>query len=145
MRARFVAAFIPTFVCFDACVCVPVHCVCVTLFALLCVFILVVLHTYVVGGERAGLMFVCSIRAGIRNIIDEVTGGDKTFPRLKIGIGRPSSPDVPVYEHVLTKFKDDEVAALENDTWHDACDAVRNVLANGLEKAMTAVNNNNKK
>ena len=71
---------------------------------------------------------------------DEVTGGDKTFPRLKGGIGRPPA-DVPVYDHVLTKFKDDEVAALDNATWHDACDAVRNVLANGLEKAMTAVNN----
>ena len=80
------------------------------------------------------------LRAGIRNIIDEVTGGDKTFPRLKVGIGRPPA-DVPVYDHVLTKFKDDEVAALDNATWHDACDAVRNVLANGLEKAMTAVNN----
>ena len=46
-----------------------------------------------------------------------------------------------MYDHVLTRFEEDEVAELDAATWHDACDAVRNVLANGLEKAMTAVNN----
>lgn len=69
-----------------------------------------------------------------------MTGGDKTFPRLKVGIGRPP-PQVPVYDHVLTKFNEEERGALEATTYLDACDAVRSVLANGLEKAMTAVNN----
>ena len=77
---------------------------------------------------------------GIRNIIDKVTGGDKVFPRLKVGIGRPA-PDVPVYDHVLTKFDAEQRTVLESTTFNEACDAVRCVLANGMERAMTEVNN----
>uniref|UniRef100_A0A7S0SKI2 peptidyl-tRNA hydrolase n=1 Tax=Mantoniella antarctica TaxID=81844 RepID=A0A7S0SKI2_9CHLO len=77
---------------------------------------------------------------GIRNIIDEVTGGDKSFARLKVGIGRPP-PDVQIYDHVLTKFSEEERVALEETTYQEACDAVRSVLALGMDKAMTAVNN----
>jgi hypothetical protein len=48
---------------------------------------------------RASIYPSSALPVGIRNIIDEVTGCDtKTFPRLKVGIGRPP-PDVPVYDH----------------------------------------------
>jgi len=80
---------------------------------------------------------------GIRNIIDEVCG-DKVFARVKFGIGRPK-PGVEVYDHVLTKFGDDEATELESKgTWDKACDAVRGVLVNGLDKAMSAVNTEHK-
>lgn len=80
---------------------------------------------------------------GIRNIIDEVCG-DKVFARVKFGIGRPK-PGVEVYDHVLTKFGDDEATELESKgTWAKACDAVRGVLVDGLDKAMSAVNTEHK-
>ena len=61
------------------------------------------------------------------------------FARVKFGIGRPK-PGVEVYDHVLTKFGDDEATELESKgTWAKACDAVRGVLVDGLAKAMSAV------
>ena len=81
---------------------------------------------------------------GIRNIIDEVCG-DKVFARVKFGIGRPK-PGVEVYDHVLTKFGDDEATELESKgTWAKACDAVRGVLVDGLDKAMSAVYTNTRR
>jgi len=77
---------------------------------------------------------------GVRNIIDECPGcSDKTFPRLKIGVGRPTS-GAAVYDHVLTRFDEDDRAVLETKTFPDACDAIRAVLTSGLDRAMTAAN-----
>ena len=77
---------------------------------------------------------------GVRNIIDECPGcSDKTFPRLKIGVGRPTS-GAPVYDHVLTRFDERDRAVLEGKTFPDACDAIRAVLTSGLDRAMTAAN-----
>ena len=77
---------------------------------------------------------------GVRNIIDECPGcSDKTFPRLKVGVGRPKG-DAPVYDHVLTRFDERDRAVLETKTFPDACDAIRGVLTVGLDRAMTAAN-----
>ena len=76
---------------------------------------------------------------GVRNIIDECPGcSDKTFPRLKIGVGRPTN--APVYDHVLTRFDERDRAVLETKTFPDACDAIRAVLTSGVDRAMTAAN-----
>ena len=78
---------------------------------------------------------------GVRNIIDECPGcGDKVFPRLKIGVGRPKT-GVEVYDHVLTRFDPTDRVKLESETFPSACDAIRGVLTQGLDKTMTAVNN----
>ena len=78
---------------------------------------------------------------GVRNIIDEVPGCEgKSFPRLKVGVGRPGG-GVPVYDHVLTRFDENQRAMLEGGTFGEACEAVRGVLTNGMDKTMTAVNN----
>lgn len=78
---------------------------------------------------------------GVRNIIDEVPGCEgKSFPRLKVGVGRPAE-GVPVYDHVLTRFDENQRAMLEGSTFGEACDALRGVLTNGMDKTMTAVNN----
>ena len=77
---------------------------------------------------------------GVRNIIDECPGcADKTFPRLKIGVGRPQG-DTPVYDHVLTRFDEENRSVLESKTFVEACDAIRGVLTLGLDRAMTAAN-----
>ena len=77
---------------------------------------------------------------GVRNIIDEVPGCEaKVFPRLKIGVGRPRD-DVPVYDHVLTRFDATERETLETVTFAEAVDAIEQCLTNGLDRAMTAVN-----
>ena len=78
---------------------------------------------------------------GVRNIIDEVTRGEKTFARVKIGIGRPAA-GVSVIDHVLRRFTVEEREALERgEVMREAGDAVVAVLTDGLEKAMTRVNN----
>ncbi|GLC33765.1 hypothetical protein PLESTB_000113100 [Pleodorina starrii] len=69
---------------------------------------------------------------GLRSIIDRM-GGSQDFPRIKIGIGRPSGP-MPIASYVLQPFSkaerpDIDVAVQESVT------IVKSVLALGLEKA----------
>ena len=46
-----------------------------------------------------------------------------------------------MYDHVLTRFDENQRAMLEGSTFGEACEAVRGVLTNGMDKTMTAVNN----
>ena len=46
-----------------------------------------------------------------------------------------------MYDHVLTRFDENQRAMLEGGTFGEACEAVRGVLTNGMDKTMTAVNN----
>ena len=79
---------------------------------------------------------------GIRNIIDEVCG-DKVFARSSSAWSAETRSRGD--DHVLTKFGDDEATELESKgTWAKACDAVRGVLVDGLDKAMSAVNTEHK-
>ena len=48
-----------------------------------------------------------------------------------------------MYDHVLTRFSAEERARLDA-AMHDACDAVRSVLAVGLDKAMSQHGSNKK-
>jgi len=73
---------------------------------------------------------------GIRSIISSL--GDKGFPRLKIGIGRPKGP-IPVDKYVLSRFDSVEEKALDNllDT---AVDGIVCFIDEGIDSAMNNFN-----
>lgn len=64
--------------------------------------------------------------------------GDPGFPRLRIGIDRPS-PRIDPASYVLTDFKPDE-STLFTEALERATDCVRRFLDAGIEKAMTDCN-----
>lgn len=59
---------------------------------------------------------------GIRSTIDQLD--TKEFPRIRIGVGRPSSP-MPVPDYVLGKFQGEDLAAAKESIQKaaDACEA----------------------
>lgn len=72
---------------------------------------------------------------GMRSIIAHLAGSH-AFPRLKIGIGRPSSPAASISDHVLGRFvgaEAEEVPAVIAE----AAAAVEAVAALGLEAALS--------
>lgn len=82
------------------------------------------------GGGSAG-------QKGMRSIIDRL--GSETFPRLRIGIGRPPGR-MEAADYVLQKFSrsEAEIAAQMLDR---AVDAVLVYVTAGLDKAMNMYNN----
>lgn len=69
---------------------------------------------------------------GLRSIIDRM-GGTQDFPRLKVGIGRPTGP-MPIASYVLQPFAKDERSVMEVAV-RESCDVVRSVLSLGVERA----------
>jgi PTH1 family peptidyl-tRNA hydrolase len=70
---------------------------------------------------------------GLRSIIDALA--TREFPRLKIGIGRPTTKD-EVTDWVLTRVGPDERAAWDKSI-EDAAMALQKVVERGLATAMT--------
>ncbi|HEV8339349.1 MAG TPA: aminoacyl-tRNA hydrolase [bacterium] len=73
---------------------------------------------------------------GMRSIIE--TLGERAFPRLRIGIGRPPAGVDPA-EYVLSRFSPAEVPAVEAAVERGA-DAVELFIRRGIEAAMNAFN-----
>lgn len=73
---------------------------------------------------------------GVSSLVSELGTGD--FARLRVGIGRPPA-GVPVVEHVLSPFRDDEAEAV-GQAVRLAADAVSAVVEQGIDRAMEAFN-----
>jgi PTH1 family peptidyl-tRNA hydrolase len=73
---------------------------------------------------------------GMRSLIAEL--GTESFPRLRVGIGRPTD-GASVLEHVLSPFRDDEREAARGAVVR-AADAVEAWIADGIERAMERSN-----
>lgn len=73
---------------------------------------------------------------GMRSVIQHL--GTNQFPRLRLGIGRPSGP-MPVEAYVLQKFKPDEWEAMLV-TYQQGVEAVKAILTEGIDKAMSQFN-----
>ena len=73
---------------------------------------------------------------GLRSIIDSLGADD--FPRLRVGVGRPA-PGEDMVGHVLTRFRPEERAAME-EAVQRAADAAACALEFGLDKAMNEYN-----
>ncbi|GBG79859.1 hypothetical protein CBR_g30124 [Chara braunii] len=81
-------------------------------------------------GSAAGHNGMTSVIEGLK--------GSKDFPRLRIGIGRPRG-GIPVEAYVLQKFTQEEREEMDC-TLHEATNAVRAVLVEGIDKAMSLWN-----
>jgi PTH1 family peptidyl-tRNA hydrolase len=76
---------------------------------------------------------------GLRSLITAWGGGD--FPRLRIGIGRPTNSG-HVTGHVLDRFSEEELQLLE-PIMARACDAAAVILTQGLTDGMNRFNDKN--
>jgi PTH1 family peptidyl-tRNA hydrolase len=74
---------------------------------------------------------------GIRSISELL--GTADYARLKLGVGRPTHPEMEVADYVLGKFSVDEQAQL-NDFLNEAGDAMESLIFEGLSKASTKFN-----
>ena len=61
------------------------------------------------------------------------------FPRIKIGVGSPETPDYDLADYVLGKFTKSEVEALIPIAVKTA-EAVGEIIKNGTERAMAKFN-----
>jgi peptidyl-tRNA hydrolase, PTH1 family len=73
---------------------------------------------------------------GMRSIISHLN--TKDFPRIRIGIGRPSAGDDPS-EYVLSKFTKDEARMCEGSLM-SARDAAKMIVTDGIDAAMNEFN-----
>jgi len=74
---------------------------------------------------------------GIKSIIDTVGGG--SFPRIRVGIGRPPHTDIDVSAHVLGRITADEMKFLDPVLSH-AENAAQSILKTGLTLTMNKFN-----
>lgn len=74
---------------------------------------------------------------GIKSISQVL--GTNDYARVRLGVGRPANPNVPVADHVLQKFNDDEMAKLP-EFLNRAVDAVECLIFQGLNKASSLFN-----
>lgn len=79
---------------------------------------------------------------GMRSIIEHFSG-KSDFPRLRIGIGRPTNNRIPIVKHVLQRFAKDEQEDIDFAV-HDCVKIVESVMVDGLEKALSTSNNKKK-
>ncbi len=73
---------------------------------------------------------------GMRSIIEAL--GEKGFPRLRLGIGRPPAGVDPA-DYVLARFDSGEAALVEAAV-NRAADAVEMFVREGIERAMSVFN-----
>lgn len=78
---------------------------------------------------------------GGHNGIRSISGllGSADYIRLRLGVGRPENPNIPVADYVLNNFNSTELNELPNFL-NRSCDAVESILAEGLQKASTKFN-----
>ena len=63
------------------------------------------------------------------------------FPRVRVGIGRPENESVQVYEHVLSKFREEERGEIDKAV-EKAAAAVVDILRFGVDDAIARQNGN---
>lgn len=78
---------------------------------------------------------------GGHNGIKSISGllGSADYIRLRLGVGRPANPNIPVADYVLNKFTPEEFAALP-EFLNRACDAIESIVQEGVQKASTKFN-----
>jgi PTH1 family peptidyl-tRNA hydrolase len=74
---------------------------------------------------------------GIRSITEQL--GTPDYSRLKLGVGRPTHPEMDVADYVLGKFSAEEQTSL-SEFLNKAGDAMECLIFDGLSKASTKFN-----
>ena len=70
---------------------------------------------------------------GVKSLIKFLKADD--FPRVRVGIGRPSNTQMPLESHVLGAFSKDELKKL-NPTIEIACDMIEKILSGDIDGCM---------
>ena len=76
---------------------------------------------------------------GLKSIID--TLHDTAFPRIRIGIGKPTNGDTQI-DHVLGQPSDEDLTAIKAAINH-AAEATQTIITQGVENAMNQFNSLN--
>nr|WP_295905272.1 aminoacyl-tRNA hydrolase [uncultured Bdellovibrio sp.] len=78
---------------------------------------------------------------GGHNGIKSISGllGSADYIRLRLGVGRPVNPNIPVADHVLGKFSKEEFEKMP-DFLNRGLDAVESIILDGIQKASTKFN-----
>lgn len=74
---------------------------------------------------------------GLRSINEQL--GHQDYARLKLGVGRPSNPNVPIVDYVLQNFSNEEQTKL-TDFLNLAGDAIESCIFDGIERAANKFN-----
>ncbi len=74
---------------------------------------------------------------GIRSISERL--GSSDYIRLRLGVGRPLNPNIPIADYVLGKFSNEEMNQLP-DFLNRSCDAIEAIIFSGVQKASTQFN-----
>lgn len=74
---------------------------------------------------------------GIRNISQLLGSAD--YGRLRLGVGRPPTPEMGVADYVLQNFSKEELQGMP-DFLDKGCDALEMVIKEGVDKAATLFN-----
>ncbi|MFN3651352.1 MAG: aminoacyl-tRNA hydrolase [Armatimonadota bacterium] len=74
---------------------------------------------------------------GLKSLIQHL--GTTEFPRVRVGVGRPSGPKGGTVDHVLGKFTREELEPVQ-DSIRAAADAVEAIVTDGLQAAMNRFN-----
>lgn len=74
---------------------------------------------------------------GMRSIINAL--GTQDFPRLRIGVGRPTDAGSDTIRHVLSRFRPDEKKALDA-ALDRAADCMELLIRDGIDEAMNEFN-----
>lgn len=101
---------------------------------------LIVIHDEI--DQNFGQMKIQKNRGhGGHNGIKSISGllGSADYIRLRLGVGRPANPNLPVADHVLNKFTTEEMNALPAFL-NKAGDALEAILRDGVQKASTSFN-----
>ncbi len=78
---------------------------------------------------------------GLRSVIEAF--GSQEFARLRIGVGRPLSGELPVAEYVLSTFTRREMPVVRQAV-DEAAGCCETWLSNGIEKSMSMCNRRSK-
>jgi len=78
---------------------------------------------------------------GGHNGIKSISGllGSADYIRLRLGVGRPANPNIPVADHVLGKFAKEEFEKMP-DFLNKSVDAIESIILDGIQKASTKFN-----
>ena len=74
---------------------------------------------------------------GLKNIILNL--GTEEFPRIRLGVGAKPSPEYDMKAWVMTKFRSQDLEAME-DAARRAAEAVEFYILNGADKTMNKFN-----
>ena len=79
--------------------------------------------------------------AGTHNGMRSIIGltGQQTFPRVRVGIGKPDHPGYDLADYVLGRYPKEQQQTMF-DAFLRAADAVKEIIQNGTEKAMAKYN-----